>query len=392
MIVCDLTHAYTPTSGGIRTYVDAKRQYVLEHTDHTHVLVVPGEEDSQERGERWATYRIKSPVIPGAAPYRFFLRYGAIVEALREATPLVVAVHTPFTELWSALRFRDRHARRALVSGFYHTDLTGAYVGSTARKFAGSFLGERAERLSKRYVRSAFARCDLVLAPSTLQTERLARIGIPNAHSIELGVDLETFHPGRRDAAVRAELGVPEDTLLLFYAGRLDAEKRVFTMADAVARVNRERPAHLVMAGNGPHRKALIERSAAGVPLTVLPYQEDKLRLARLMASSDLYLTAGPHETFGLSVVEAQACGLPVVGVAAGALIERVDEATGRLGPMDDAVAMAANVLAVAANREAMGTQARRRVEAQYSWRATFDHLFSLYDVERRRTAPPLGF
>jgi alpha-1,6-mannosyltransferase len=382
VIVCDLTHAYTPTSGGIRTYVDAKRRYVLDHTEHTHVLVIPGEEDAAEQGDRWATYRIKSPVIPGAAPYRFFLRRGALVEALREARPDVVELNSLYFEPWAAFRYRDE-APGARVSGYYFTDLPGAYVGPAVRGVAGGWLGERAERLTERYLRAIFGRCDIICAPSPAQAERLHRIGLPDVEVVVPGVDLETFHPRRRDPAVRAELGIPGEALLLFYAGRLDAEKRVFTMADAVRRVNEQRLVRLVMAGNGPHRDALVERAEAGDPLVVLPYQEDKRQLARLMASSDLYLTAGPHETFGLSVVEAQACGLPVVGVAAGALVERVDDATGRLGPVDDAEAMATNVMAVAERLDTMGTAARRHVEERYSWKATFDYLFALYERSR---------
>jgi alpha-1,6-mannosyltransferase len=268
------------------------------------------------------------------------------------------------------------------------TDLPGAYVGPAVRGVAGAWLGTKAERLTERYLRGVFGRCDLICAPSPEQAARVTRIGLDDVHVVPLGVDLETFHPNKRDPAVRAELGAPEEALLLFYAGRLDSEKRVSTMANAARRVNEQRPARLVMAGNGPHREALIEQAEAGAPLIVLPYQEDKLRLARLMASSDLYLTAGPHETFALSVVEAQACGLPVVGVAAGALVERVDDTVGRLGPVDDAAAMAAHILTVAEHLDTMGAAARRHVEERYAWKATFDRLFSMYEEGRRVRSP----
>ena len=64
MTVCDLTHAYHPTSGGIRTFIDLKRRYLLEHTPHRHVLIVPGERDEVEQGDRWTTIRIRSPLLP----------------------------------------------------------------------------------------------------------------------------------------------------------------------------------------------------------------------------------------------------------------------------------------------------------------------------------------
>ena len=67
--------------------------------------------------------------------------------------------------------------------------------------------------------------------------------------------------------------------------------------------------------------------------------------LARWLASADLYVSGMADETFGISIIEAQASGLPVVGVAAGAMVDRVDDSIGRLGPVGDSAAMAANIL-----------------------------------------------
>ena len=65
-------------------------------------------------------------------------------------------------------------------------------------------------------------------------------------------------------------------------------------------------------------------------------YCKDRSDLARWLASSDIYVSGMADETFGISIVEAQASGLPVVGIAAGAMIDRVTDATGRLGPVGD--------------------------------------------------------
>jgi alpha-1,6-mannosyltransferase len=81
-------------------------------------------------------------------------------------------------------------------------------------------------------------------------------------------------------------------------------------------------------------------------------------------------------ETFGVSIVEAQASGLPVVGVKAGAMIDRVTGSVGRLGPVGDSEAMAQNILAVwngdvGAMSEAASIKAR-----QYSWDSSMEALF----------------
>jgi alpha-1,6-mannosyltransferase len=104
-------------------------------------------------------------------------------------------------------------------------------------------------------------------------------------------------------------------------------------------------------------------------------YTTDRADLARWLASADIYASGMADETFGISIVEAQASGLPVVGVAAGAMLDRVDARTGRLGPVGDAAAMAANILAVwngdrVAMREAACSEARK-----YSWDHSMEAL-----------------
>ena len=81
-------------------------------------------------------------------------------------------------------------------------------------------------------------------------------------------------------------------------------------------------------------------------------------------------------ETFGVSIVEAQASGLPVVGVAAGAMVDRVTDSLGRLGPVDDSAAMAANILTVwNSDRHRMREIAQSEAH-QYSWDRSMETLF----------------
>ncbi len=379
MRVCDLTHAYTDTSGGIRTTIDAKRRYVLEHTDHEHVLIAPGPEDAVAYGDRTTTIRVAGPVIPGAAPYRVFLRIDKVRAALRVVRPDLIELHTLYTSPWAA--FSYRRERPIPVTAFYHTDLPSAYVQPVAAKL-GEPVGVLAREWAESYVRAVFERCDHGFAVSDTLVDVLRRMGITTPlHAIPLGVDLYLFHPSRRDPALRSELGLTDDDALLVYAGRLDSEKEVHVLADAVELVPEALRPRLVLAGHGPHRAALEARAAHSPRLTVLPYIQDKQSLARLLASADVYVTAGPHETFALSVVEAQASGLPVVGVAAGALVDRVPPSVGRLGPVGDAAAFAHNVERVMADRAALAAAGRAHAEAQFSWERTFQRLFQHYEA-----------
>ena len=92
-------------------------------------------------------------------------------------------------------------------------------------------------------------------------------------------------------------------------------------------------------------------------------------------------------ETFGVSIVEAQASGLPVVGVEAGAMVDRVTDEIGRLGPVDDSDAMAANILSMwNADRDRISVIAQAEAR-QYSWDSSMAALFGIVYREASRTA-----
>lgn len=396
MRYCDLTFAYTATSGGIRTYIDQKRQHIRTQTEDEHVLIVPGDEERIAWEGRLLTWYINGTVIPGAAPYRMFNGTGRIEEVLGQLEPDVIELGSYFLSPRAAFAHRERMkqaGKRCLVAGYFHTDVAEAYVGAPIRQaFGNTFaswsetlagwgirLGKAAEHSAEEYFGSIFNRCDLTFAATEPQARRLAQYGVSGTRIVPLGTDLENFHPRRRDPAVRQRLGArPEDTVLI-YAGRLDSEKRPEVIVDAFESINRT-DLRLVMLGEGPLREALEERAAANPRFTVLPFEKNKQTFAAMLASADIYVTAGPHETFGLSVIEAEACGLPVVGVAAGALVERVPSEVGCLGPVDDAEAMGRNILKVMQRRDAMSQAARRYViDHGYGWENALRTLFSYY-------------
>ena len=133
--------------------------------------------------------------------------------------------------------------------------------------------------------------------------------------------------------------------------------------------------AFLVLIGDGPMRAPLAER-LAGQRALLPGFVGDRAQLARWLASADLYASGMADETFGISVIEAQASGLPVVGVAGGAMVDRVTPDIGRIGPVDDAAAMARNLAAVwAGDPRAMGEASWRHAQ-QFSWRESMHALF----------------
>jgi alpha-1,6-mannosyltransferase len=107
MRFCDLTMAYNVSSGGIRTYIDEKRRYFLEHTDHEHLLIVPGADDRIEREGRTTTIYIESPLLPNQDTYRYFRRPDKIRDLLVEHQPEIIELGSYYLCPWAAFAYRE---------------------------------------------------------------------------------------------------------------------------------------------------------------------------------------------------------------------------------------------------------------------------------------------
>ena len=159
---------------------------------------------------------------------------------------------------------------------------------------------------------------------------KLRRLGVDSVDVVPLGVELGEFGPGRRDPRLRRKLGLEDGQPLLVYVGRLDGEKKPDVVAEAFRRLPRSLGAKVALIGEGPLRS---EIATLGDDRIVMPgYMKNRAELASWLASADIYVSGMADETFGVSILEAQASGLPVVGVAAGAMIDRVTDKVGRPG------------------------------------------------------------
>lgn len=375
LLVCDVTQSWSEVGGGVGTYLRRKREYLLSKTLNRHLLIVPGAEDSVHEDGRAITVTIASPPVPTSPRYRLLLRYRAVIEALERFRPDVVECQDSYILPWAALSYRKRHPNAVMVAGYY-TDFPTAYVHRPFSKLLGRTIAGQFRSLAYRYCGLLYRRFDGVYALSESGgAAKLRNLGVENVGIVPLGVELDEFGPARRSMAMRESLGVGPHEPLLVYVGRLDKERRAQLVVDAFEKLPDCLGARLLLLGEGPVRDRILE---AGNERIFAPgFTRDRSELAKWLASADIYVSAMADETFGVSVIEAQASGLPVVGVAAGAMLDRVGRETGRLGPIDDADSMAANILDVwNSDRASMGRAARTHVEGQFSWNGTFERLF----------------
>ena len=271
------------------------------------------------------------------------------------------------------MSWRGRRLKRATgcvvpAVAFCHSDLP---------RLAGIRYGCAAERLAAVYLAKLYRQFDQVLAPSLTMTARLRAWGVTHARHQPLGVDLEVFHPRRRDAALRDELGVPAGTRLVVYAGRFAPEKNLDVFAEALRQLGRPYVGLMVGAGRAP--RDLPDN------VRIVPYVAERIALSRLLASCDLFVHPGDQETFGLAALEAMACGIPVVGVRAAGLEELLAGDKGLLVRPRDARALAEGIAALSARDcVAAGIEARRIAE-RYAWEPLLGRIAERYQALAQR-------
>ncbi len=376
LTLCDLTQSYSASGGGIRTYLTEKRAFLDARTPHRHVLIIPGKQDIITQHGRHTTIEIASPRVPGSPNYRLLLRSRAVIKALRLQRPNAVECLDAYNLPWAAMAYRREVPNTALIAG-YRTDFPTVYVEEIARKFIGRGLAERLKTRAYNYAGNLYQNFDAVYALNEKMASKLQGLGAGAVDILPLGIDLEIFHPNKRDEAWRASIGAAPGDPILIYVGRIDSEKQADIVMEAFLRLPAEMKAFLVMLGDGGLKNSLAKKSI-GKRVYFPGFITDRNRLATMLASSDIYVSAMAHETFGISIIEAQACGLPVVGVNAGAMPDRVPPALGILGPVGGAEAMANNIASIwtSGNMSKISQDARQHVETQFSWPKTFEHLF----------------
>ena len=377
LLLADLTQSWSAVGGGVGTYLRAKRTHILANTPHTHLMVLPGATDSVEKSDcgRAITVWLKSPKVPFSPNYRLLLRNAAVRQALARYRPDVIECQDAYNLPWAAIAHRRAHPGTALVAG-YMTDFPNVYVERPLSRYLPDALASRAGHLCYGYCGKLYRQFDCVYALSEAGGGRLLRsLGVEDVQILPLGVDLKDFGRDRRDPELRRSLGLSDDQPLLIYVGRMDIEKRPDIIVEAFRKLPVSLGAKIVLLGQGPQKD---EFEALGDSRIITPgFVTDRATLARWLASADLYVSAMPNETFGVSVIEAQASGLPVVGVDGGAMPERVLPGMGLLGPIADVDAMAANIQQVlAGDHRAMGERGCAYVSGEYSWPHSMEILF----------------
>ena len=371
-----LANFVTPTSGGLRTALDRLgRGY--RAAGHEPVLVVPGTAFSDEPAEQGRVITLPGPELPGTGGYRVLADRRRLADLLDDLAPDRIEVSDRTT-----LRWTGEWARRARVPSVMVSHETADGVLRTWGVPA-PLAARAADRLNRR---TAWAYGRIVCTTAWAEDE-FVRLGARNVVRAPLGVDLEHCRPDRRDPAVRDRYARGAAVLLVL-CSRLSVEKRPGTALEALAGLRDAGvPARLVVAGDGPLRSGLERRARErALPVTFLGHVADREELADLQAAADLCLAPGPAETFGLSALEALACGTPAVVSASSALPEVVGPA-GAAADTPAAFADAARGL-LALPEAGRRAAARARAE-RFSWDRSVAAFLGAHEAATTPAAPP---
>jgi alpha-1,6-mannosyltransferase len=342
-VVCDVAMFYAEQGGGIRTYLDEKARFADRSGAFEHHLIFPGRRHSHRGGRR---HEVPSLMVEAANGYRVPLGAGALKDTLRRLSPDFVILHDPF---WRPVEVtRTAHRLGAKVIAVHHA--------SPALQAAG-IPGPDAVYLQflKRVYRNAYDEVDAVM--SAVDSRR--DCGRSAALPLRFGLD-PAFRPG---PARRGRH--------LLYVGRLSLEKRVRDLLAAAAVAPWRPPVWLV--GDGPARASLeqlAQRLGLSGRVRFMPFVSDRRRLARLYREAACVVAPGPHETFGLAVLEAAASGARVVACSctpaaavAGSLVERFE-------PKDPRDLLRAVEVSLASRADAAAAAA---LAERYTWARVFE-------------------
>ncbi len=296
-----------------------------------------------------------------------------ISRELDDFNPDVVHVAAPFLLGAQALGWAKRNGVASVA--IYQTDVAG-YLERYNLRFAKPVM----ERLTA----AIHSLATINLAPTKLSAEYLRGLGIPRVGVWGRGVDLDLFHPDHKNLAeakaLRARLG---NKPIIGFVGRLAQEKQVHRMAELFSL-----DCNFLIVGDGPERQRL--ESELG-NRAVFVGSKTGLELAAHYAAMDIFVHFGTEETFGQTIQEAMAAGIPVVAPNQGGTATLVQH--DKTGLLVDPFAPGSYVEAVekllsSQLRESFGFSARSEVLGR-SWESNNAKLLRYYDTAQALVQTP---
>jgi len=384
MKICDLTQIYSSRGGGVRSYLEAKRRYIRDHTDHDHLMVVPGGRTEQVEGGRTQLWTVAGPLVNRTSRYRWMLDLPALLRILYDQHPEIVEAGDPYHAAMISRNWANRRGSDFYM--FYHSHFPDAML-RTVLKFAGTWARGWVERVAGDYLRNMSQNSRGVFVASRHLMKVLSSWSLEGLIHLPLGVDTTVFRPAgtKSREEIRKRLGLPQDRPVFLYVGRFSPDKDTALLLRVWMKIGErmKSPWAGVMVGDG-QMTDVVERFVRHNPnVRRVPFVKKTEELADWYRAADLLIHPGRWETFGLVLLEAQGCGLPVVGFRGGAMEEQAADLKSWSNEASSTGLAEAVMKKAVGLKESDRERAAKFVAEGFSWERTFARQMEVY--ERRR-------
>jgi len=234
------------------------------------------------------------------------------------------------------------------------------------------------------------SRMDTITTPSNFMSAILRKKLGYRSEVIPFGVDRQLFNTSIPNSVARVNIGMPKNEKIVLWCGRLIQEKELETMIEAIPRIAHEFPSStfLILAQKSEDKKyadrilKYVRNKAKEYPNIILktdyvPYRQ----MSSYYRSADVFVHTSRVESFGLVLVEAMACGLPIIATSCETCREVVGS-SGLLFERGDSQTLAEKTCMLLADDElrmAMSEAGRLKVCKTYTWDRSADQLLKVY-------------
>jgi 1,2-diacylglycerol 3-alpha-glucosyltransferase len=368
-----MADAYKPHVSGVTNVISLSKRF-LEKAGYEVYVFTFGDSDYQD--DEPNIVRTRGMPVVDTGLY-FSARHSSQAQKILRKMD-IIHVHHPFTSGQLAIRYCRAYGIPLVFTNHTRYDLYAhAYLPMVPEALGDAFL--------RAYMPSFCKSCDLVIAPSTGLKNVLFNLGVETQIDvIPNGVDIKPFQSVEEPIS-REELGFKQDDVLLTYMGRIGPEKNLPFLLRAFAGIAKTyENVGLLIIGDGAERDNLEDRvKVMGISDRVrftgmIPYTE----LPAYMVVADAFVTASVTEVHPLSVIEAMASGLPVVGILSPGVGDTVEDGvTGFLASEEDLAVFTAKLSRMVTDRELREKMSLQAKEAskEYSIENTTQIMIDRY-------------
>lgn len=376
-----ITNYYHRNSGGISTSYNNLLAAAERHKRYI-VLIVPGEKDEVEQVNEYAKiYYVaarQSPIFDKRyrmiMPWQFMQKGTRIREILLAEKPDMIEICDKYSLSLMGAMIRTNNFKKLGRPMLVHfscermDDNVASYISRSkiGKWFSRCIMGKYNFGLydfhlaNSTYTAEEFY--DSIEKPDTWFSKRLLNFSwrffkaakVPYQERIFVcprGVDSEKYNSQRQSDEIKRKMrehaGIPADSTVLLYAGRISPEKNIGLLLDfmKILAKDEKRDFRLVIAGMGPQAEWLKNETAKQIPNKIVQLGHiDKETLADYYANADVFVHPNPKEPFGIAPLEAMASGVPVVAPNSGGILSyATDENTWLVEPTGKAFAEAIN-------------------------------------------------